>query len=138
MCSIIFCQVRKSWGFLFLSPFLSLALSRLLSRFRSLTASFQGCFARSLLWPSVFCSLALCHLVSRSRARALSLSLSLSLLLSLCLSLHAPLNTSHHSIRKIHSLHSSLLISQTTIAVFKINSTYNFFSNYYLTILKLL
>ena len=41
-------------------------------------------------------------------------------------------------IRKIHSLHSSLLISQTTIVVFKINSSYIFFQNYYLTILKLL
>ena len=41
-------------------------------------------------------------------------------------------------IRKIHSLHSNLKISQTTIVVFKINSSHNFFSNYYLTILKLL
>ena len=41
-------------------------------------------------------------------------------------------------IRKIHSLHSSLLISQTTIVVFKINSSLIFFQNYYLTILKLL
>jgi len=86
MCSITFFQVRKSWGFLFLSLFLSLPLSRLLSRFRSLTASFQVCLARSLLSPSVFCSLSLCHLVSRSRARALSLSLSLSLFLALFLS----------------------------------------------------
>ena len=42
------------------------------------------------------------------------------------------------SIRKIHSLHSSFLISQTTIVVFKINSSFIFFQNYYLTILKLL
>jgi len=41
-------------------------------------------------------------------------------------------------IRKIHSLHSSLLISQTTIVVFKINSSFIFFQNCYLTILKLL
>ena len=41
-------------------------------------------------------------------------------------------------IRKIHSLHSILLISQTTIVVFKINSSYNFFPDYYLTFLKLL
>jgi len=34
-------------------------------------------------------------------------------------------------IRKIHSLHSSLLISQTTIVVFKINSSFIFFQNYY-------
>ena len=40
-------------------------------------------------------------------------------------------------IRKIHSLHSSFLISQTTIVVFKISS-FIFFQNYYLTILKLL
>jgi len=31
-------------------------------------------------------------------------------------------------IRKIHSLHSSFLISQTTIVVFKINSSFIFFS----------
>ena len=43
-----------------------------------------------------------------------------------------------HAIRKIHSLHSSFLISQTTIIVFKINSSFIFFQNYYLTILKLL
>ena len=43
-----------------------------------------------------------------------------------------------HNIRKIHSLHSSFLISQTTIVVFKINSSFIFFQNYYLTILKLL
>ena len=41
-------------------------------------------------------------------------------------------------IRKIHSLHSSFLISQTTIVVFKINSSFIFFQNYYLTISKLL
>jgi len=41
-------------------------------------------------------------------------------------------------IRKIHSLQSSFLISQTTIVVFKINSSFIFFQNYYLTILKLL
>jgi len=41
-------------------------------------------------------------------------------------------------IRKIRSLHSSLLISQTTTVVFKINSSYFLFQNYYLTILKLL
>jgi len=40
-------------------------------------------------------------------------------------------------IRKIHSLHSILSISQTTIVVFKINSSY-IFQDYYLTILKLL
>ena len=44
----------------------------------------------------------------------------------------------YHYIRKIHSLHSSLLILQTTIVVFKINSSFIFFQNYYLTILKLL
>ena len=44
----------------------------------------------------------------------------------------------HGIIRKIHSLHSSFLISQTTIVVFKINSSFIFFQNYYLTILKLL
>jgi len=43
-----------------------------------------------------------------------------------------------HDIRKIHSLHSSFLISQTTIVAFKINSSFIFFQNYYLTILKLL
>ena len=42
------------------------------------------------------------------------------------------------TIRKIHSLHSSFLISQTTIVVFKINNSYICFQNYYLTILKLL
>jgi len=42
------------------------------------------------------------------------------------------------SIRKIHSLHSSFLISQTTIVVFKINSSFIFFQNHHLTILKLL
>jgi len=42
------------------------------------------------------------------------------------------------AIRKIHSLHSSLLIYQTTIVVLEINSSYIFFSNYYLTISKLL
>ena len=41
-------------------------------------------------------------------------------------------------IRKIHLLYSSLLISQTTIVTFKINSSFIFFQNYYLTILKLL
>ena len=42
------------------------------------------------------------------------------------------------SIRKIHSLYSSFLIYQTTIVVLKINSRFNFFANYYLTISKLL
>ena len=41
-------------------------------------------------------------------------------------------------IRKIHPLHSSFLISQTTIVVLKINSSFIFFQNYYLTISKLL
>jgi len=42
-------------------------------------------------------------------------------------------NTSNYTsnlMRKIHSLHSSLLISQTTIVVFKINSSFIFFQNY--------
>jgi hypothetical protein len=41
-------------------------------------------------------------------------------------------------IRKIHSLYSSFLIWQTTIVVLKINSRFNFFTNYYLSISKLL
>jgi len=57
----------------------------------------------------------------------LYMSVYLSICLSVCL-----------SIRKIHSLHSSFLISQTTIVVFKINSSFIFVQNYYLTILKLL
>jgi len=36
------------------------------------------------------------------------------------------------------ALHSTLSISQTTVVVLEINSSYNFFPNYYLTISKLL
>ena len=80
----------------------------------------------------------LCSSSAASTVRELPLQLEPLHVRPACSWSHFTCALLYSSIRKIHSLHCSVLISQTTIVVFKINSSFIFFQNYYLTILKLL